>query len=152
MAKIFIIYSNNFSFTWNFFSQVFVKPNNSWGVEYNRMKWDSAAVIPSDTTLNKITGSVAVLNGTFYIKNIFSWDALATGGSGSGGTLTWENVLDNGSDFSHSHLSNGNTNDLYFNNYGIITFNATQVAIPYLANGDVNNQWITTDGAGNFAI
>jgi hypothetical protein len=131
------------------FSQVFVKPNNSWGVEYNRMKWDSAAVIPSDTTLNKITGSVAILNGTFYIKNIFSWDALATGGSGTGGTLTWENVLDNGSDFSHSHLSNGNTNDLYFNNYGIITFNATQVAIPYLANGDVNNQWITTDGAGN---
>jgi hypothetical protein len=134
------------------FAQVFIKPNNSWGIEYNRIKLDSAAVIPSDTTLNKIVGSIAVLNGTFYIKNIFSWDALATGGSGSGGALTWENVLDNGSDFSHSHLSNGNTNDLYFNNYGIITFNATQVAIPYLANGDINNQWITTDGAGNFLL
>src|SRR3954464_906211 len=89
-----ILVSHGTSFSQS--SGVFVKPNNSWGVEYNRMKWDSAAVIPSDTTLNKITGSTAILNGTFYIKNIFSWDALATGGSGSGGALTWENVLDNG--------------------------------------------------------
>jgi hypothetical protein len=134
------------------FSQVFIKPNNSWGIEYNRIKLDSAAVIPSDTTLNKIVGSIAILNGTFYIKNIFSWDALATGGSGTGGTLTWENVLDNGSDFSHSHLSNGNTNDLYFNNYGVFTINSDQFAVPYLGGGDATAQFLTTDAAGNFEL
>jgi hypothetical protein len=135
-------------------AQVFIKPNNSYGLEYNRIKLDTALVTPSDTVVNKIVGSVAVLNSVFYIKNLYSWDAIALAGSGggSGSPLTWENVLDNGSDFSHSHLSNGNTNDLYFNNYGVFTVNSDQFAVPYLSGGDVNNQWITTDGAGNFFL
>jgi hypothetical protein len=65
-------------------AQVFIKPNNSYGLEYNRIKLDTALVTPSDTVVNKIVGSVAVLNGVFYIKNIFSWDAIALAGSGGG--------------------------------------------------------------------
>jgi hypothetical protein len=135
-------------------AQVFIKPNNSYGLEYNRIKLDTAAVIPSDTVVNKITGSIAILNGVFYIKNLYSWDALALGGSGgsTGSPLTWENVLDNGSDFSHSHLSNGNTNDLYFNNYGVFTINSDQFAVPYLGGGDATAQFLTTDAAGNFEL
>jgi hypothetical protein len=53
-------------------AQVFIKPNNSYGLEYNRIKLDSAAVIPSDTVHNKLVGSIAILNNVFYIKNIFT--------------------------------------------------------------------------------
>jgi hypothetical protein len=42
-------------------AQVFIKPNNSYGLEYNRIKLDTALVIPSDTVVNKIVGSIAIL-------------------------------------------------------------------------------------------
>jgi hypothetical protein len=136
------------------YTRFFIKPNNSSGLEYNGVKVDTALVPPSDTVINKVIGSFAIFNNVAYIRNLYSWDALALGGSGgsTGSPLTWENVLDNGSDFTHSHLSNGNTNDLYFNNYGVFTINSDQFAVPYLSGGDATAQFLTTDGAGNFEL
>lgn len=41
-----------------------------------------ANVIPKDTTNNKIVGSIAILNDTFYIKTTNKWEKVAGGGGG----------------------------------------------------------------------
>jgi hypothetical protein len=49
-------------------AQVFIKPNNSYGLEYNRIKLDSAAVIPSDTVRNKLVVLLRFLTVFFTSK------------------------------------------------------------------------------------
>lgn len=57
------------------FSQTFNTANKYYrlGYEFNGIKLDSIFVTPSDTTRNKLTGSVVVLNGQFYFKTSTKW-------------------------------------------------------------------------------
>lgn len=70
----------------------------SYGQRFFRLMADSALIIPSDTTFNKVVGSIAYLNGAFYVKNITKWETIS-GGGGGGSYTNGYGLLLGGSEF-----------------------------------------------------
>lgn len=62
--------------------------------------------------------------------------------------LTFENILDNGSDVTHDHTVNGNNNNFLWSNFNSITIDADNFNLSNLLNGDATHQYLTTDAAG----
>lgn len=50
--------------------------NNLSSISYSGLKGKKAIIVPFDTVNNKIEGSIAYLNGLFYIKNSIAWTLL----------------------------------------------------------------------------
>lgn len=58
--------------------------NSAYGNTWKRTIDRLALTIPSDTDANKVTGSIAILGDTFYIKTTFKWEKVHGGNGGNG--------------------------------------------------------------------
>jgi hypothetical protein len=55
-----------------------------YGWRQNRAKYLNALTVPSDTSVNKVPGSIAVIGDDFYARGIYGWIKWGTGNGGSG--------------------------------------------------------------------
>ena len=78
LVAIFILFSIA-SFAQNDTTKYFNSVDYGW--KYQRIKAKLSLTIPTDTTQNKLIGSIASINGVMYIKSLYSWDALIIGSS-----------------------------------------------------------------------
>ena len=81
------------------------RPVDAFGVWY----FPQGTVLSTDTTTNKVAGSVAVISGVLYVKNITAWQAV------SGATPTFEATLtaQGATAFTGSHTINMGLHNLY---------------------------------------
>jgi hypothetical protein len=122
----------------------YLRPNNSFGLLLNRIHPDSVSVPPLDTLASAPNGSIAVKNGTFYVKWTFWHEVTGNNIYNANGTLTaTRTVSQNGFAVSfNGGQFNVQSAIASFTDYGSLNINSSESRMDYT----------TGSGSANFRL